>query len=98
MHRLNVTRNDKLSPVQIAQDLMVSAYANEKQMVLVVINYGNEERVLKPEISGFRVKSRADLFLTTGETGVNMKREKVAGLKDGVKIPARGMVTLVLRK
>ncbi|MHA4736728.1 glycoside hydrolase [Dyadobacter sp. MSC1_007] len=98
MHRLNITRNDQLTKEQIAQDLMVTAYANEKQMVLVVINYGNEERVLKPEISGFRVKSGADMFLTTGETGVNMKREKVGNLKDGVKVPSRGMVTLVLRK
>jgi O-glycosyl hydrolase len=95
MHRVNITRNDDLSAEQIAQDLMVSAYTNEKQVVLVVINYANEERVLKPEVSGFRAKG-GDVYLTTGEMKVDMKRSKVENLKDGVKIPARGMVTVVV--
>lgn len=95
MHRLNIMRNDKLTKEQIAQDLMVSAYASEKQVVLVAINYGNEERVLKPEVSGIKVKG-ADVYLTTGEKGVDMRREKIASLKGGVKIPGRGIVTIVL--
>lgn len=98
MHRLNVTRNDGLSAEQIAQDLMVSAYASEKQVVLVAINYGNKERVLKPAVSGLKVKGDAGVYLTTGETGVDMKRGKVGNLKEGVKIPARGMMTVVLEK
>lgn len=97
MHRLNVGRGDSLSKEQIAQDLMVSAYANEKQIVLVAINYGNEDRVLQPKVSGFNVKG-ADVYLTTGEKGVNMRYSKIGNLKDGVKIPARGMVTLVVAK
>lgn len=95
MHRLNISRNDKLTREQIAQDLMVSAYANEKQVVLVAINYGNEERVLRPEVSGLKVK-RAEVYLTTGEKGVDMKREKVGSIKDGVKIPGRGISTLII--
>lgn len=97
MHRLHITRNDGLSPVQIAQDLMVSAYAGDKQVVLVAINYSNEERILKPEISGFKA-SGGDIYLTTGEKGVDMQRSKVGKMKDGVKVPARGMVTVVLQR
>ncbi|GGM75006.1 xylanase [Dyadobacter beijingensis] len=97
MHRLNVERGDKLSDVEIAQDLMVSAYTNEKRIVLVAVNYGNEERVLRPEVNGFKVKG-ADVYLTTGEKGVDMRRSKVKGLKEGVKIPGRGLVTVVLEK
>lgn len=97
MHRLNITRNDGLTPTQIAQDLMVSAYASEKEIVLVVINYSNEERVLKPEISGFKVKG-GEVYLTTGEKGVDMKKGKVGSLKEGVKVPARGLMTVVLKK
>lgn len=97
MDRLKVSRSDKLSKEEIAQDLMVSAYTNEKQIVLVAINYGNEERILRPEVSGFRVKG-ADVYLTTGEVGVDMKRGKVGNLKDGVTVPGRGIVTVVLNK
>lgn len=97
MHRLNITRNDGLTPTQIAQDLMVSAYAGEKEIVLVVINYSNEERVLKPEVGGVKVKS-GEVYLTTGEKGVDMKKGKVGSLKEGVKVPARGMMTVVLKK
>lgn len=97
MHRLNIQRNDKLNKEQIAQDLMVSAYANEKQVVLVAINYGNEERVLRPEVNGFKVKG-AEVYLTTGEKGVDMRRSELGRLKDGVTIPGRGMVTVVLDK
>ena len=97
MHRLNIQRNDKLNKEQIAQDLMVSAYANEKQVVLVAINYGNEERVLRPEVNGFKVKG-GEVYLTTGEKGVDMRRSELGRLKDGVTIPGRGMVTVVLDK
>lgn len=76
---------------------MVSAYAGEKEIVLVVINYSNEERVLKPEISGFKVKG-GEVYLTTEEKGVDMNRSKVGSLKSGVKIPGRGMMTVVLRR
>ncbi|GGH42096.1 xylanase [Dyadobacter endophyticus] len=98
MHRLHIKRQDELSNEQIAQDLMVSAYANEKQMVLVAINYGNEERVLQPEINGFRVKGGADVYLTSGEEGVDMKPSKDESLNDGVKIPGRAIVTVVVNK
>lgn len=97
MHRLNIQRSDNLSKEQIAQDLMVSAYANEKKIVLVAINYGNEERVLRPEVGGFKVKN-AEVYLTTGVKGVDMQRSEVGNLKDGVKIPGRGIVTVVLNK
>lgn len=97
MHRLNIERGDKLSREQIAQDLMVSAYSNEKQVVLVAINYGNEERILKPEIGGLKVKG-AEVYLTTGEKGVNMRHSRTSGTKAGVKIPPRGLVTVVLVK
>lgn len=95
MYRLNIERGDKLSREQIAQDLMVSAYANEKQVVLVAINYGNEERVLRPEVSGFKVKNAA-IYVTTGEKGVDMKNMKAGSLKNGVKIPGRGMATITI--
>lgn len=95
MHRLNIRRSDERSPEQIARDLMVSAFASEKQVVLVAINYSGEARTLRPELNGFRAKN-ADIYLTTGEKGVDMQHQKLADFKSGIKIPARGLVTVIL--
>ena len=98
MNRLQVSRNDKLSPVQIAQDLMVTAYTNEKQIVLVAINYTSEPRTLKPEISNAKFQSNFDQYLTTADKDVNMKFSKGKNLTKGVIVPAKSLVTIVVDK
>ena len=98
MHRLNISRNDKLTPVQIAQDVMVTAYSSEKQVVLVAINYTNEDRVLKLDLTGFKVNNEFQSYVTTGEKDVNMKFKKGQKWRDGVKVPGRGLLTVVLEK
>ena len=98
MQRINVSRNDKLTDVQIAQDVMVTAYANEKQIVLVAINYTSEARTIKPEISNFKVKDSFDEYLTTAEKDVNMKYTKLKNFKSGVELPARSIKTLVINR
>jgi len=97
MHLLNISRNDKLTDEKIAQDVMVSAFANEKQMVLVAINYTSETRILKPEISNFKSGKTFDEYLTTAEKDVNMKFTKRKDLKNGVALPPRSITTYVLK-
>ena len=98
MHRLNVVRSDKLTPVQIAQDVMVTAYSNEKQIVLVAINYTNESRTFKPEIRNFKLTNEYDEYLTTADKDVNMKFKKKNDLSTGTTLPARSITTLVFTK
>ena len=96
MNRLNVVRNDKITPVQIAQDVMVTAYANEKQIVLVAINYTNEARKFKPLISSSKASKTFDQYLTTADKDVNMKSTKGKNLENGVSLPPRSIATFVL--
>ena len=97
MHRLNMTRNDGLSPEKMAQDVMVSAYTDGKQIVLVAINYTAEPRTFKPEISNFKPGKAFDEYLTTADKDVNMKFSKRKDLKKGVALPARSITTYVFQ-
>ncbi|TLV00491.1 glycoside hydrolase [Dyadobacter luticola] len=98
MHRLNIGRNDTLTPVQIAQDVMVSVFSGEKQIVLVVNNYTSEERVLKLDLSGFKVENEFRSYITTAKKGVDMQFGKGKNWRNGVKVPGRGLVTVVLER
>ena len=96
MHRLDLTGNDGLSPEQMAQDVMVSAYTDGKQIVLVAINYTSELRTFKPEISNFKSGKSFDEYLTTADKNVNMKFTKGKNLRAGVTLPPRSIATLVI--
>lgn len=98
MQRLQLTRNDNLTPVQIAQDIMVTAYSSEKQLILVAINYTENQRELKLDLSGFKLKKEFESYTTTAEKGVDMQFEKGKDWENGVKLPARGLVTVVLER
>lgn len=97
MHRLKITRNDGLSPEKIAQDVMVTAYTDEKQIIIVAINYTSESRILKPEISNSKPGNTFDEYLTTADKDVNMKFTKRKDLKKGVALPPRSITTYVLK-
>ncbi len=98
MHRLNITRNDQLTPVQIARDIMVTAYTDEKKIVLVVINYTSEPRTLKPEIQNVKHAKSFAQYVTTSEKGVNMQFSKGADIGKGAVLPQRSITTIVLDK
>jgi O-glycosyl hydrolase len=98
MHRLNIARNDKLSERQIAQDVMISCYSNEKQLVLVVINYTADSKNFKPEIINFKTERAFDTYLTTSGKDINMKFNKGKDLDKGIALPARSITTIVVNK
>ncbi|KAA0990988.1 glycoside hydrolase [Dyadobacter aurulentus] len=98
MQRMEIGRNDNLTPVQIAQDVMVTAYSNEKQVVLVAINYTGNPRDLKLDLTGFKLKKEFESYTTTAEKGVDMRFGKSKDWSKGIAVPARGLVTVVLEK
>ncbi|GGC07311.1 glycoside hydrolase [Dyadobacter sediminis] len=98
MHRLTVKRNDNLTPVQIARNIMVTAYSNEKQVVLVAVNYTEKEQTLKPELTNFKVKNTMETYLTAADKEVNMLHRQVKYERSGVKIPARSLMTIVFER
>ncbi|WP_031528794.1 glycoside hydrolase [Dyadobacter crusticola] len=98
MQRHEIARNDNLTPAQIAQDVMVTAYSSEKKVVLVAINYTENARDLELDLSGFKLKKGFESYTTTGDTGVNMRFGNGKDWKNGVQLPGRGLVTVVLEK
>jgi len=98
MHRLEIKRSDNLSPVQIAQNVMVTAYSNEKQVVLVAINYTGQEQTLNPNLTNLKAKHTVETYLTTADKEVNMQHRQVKTEKSGMKMPARSMMTVVFER
>lgn len=98
MQRLNLSRNDKLTKEQIARDVMVTAFVNEKQLVLVAVNYTSENRTFKPEIGNFKFGNEFEEYLTTADKDVNMKFTKSKNITTGTNLPARSITTFVLTK
>ena len=98
MYRLVLSRNDKLNKAEIAQDVMVTAYADESKIVLVAVNYTSESRIFKPDIRNFKVENKFDEYQTTGDKDVNMKFTKGENLPAGTTLPARSITTFVLHK
>ncbi len=57
MKRLLTNRNDGLTPTQVAQDVMISAFTGGKdKLVIVLINYTLQARSIKPVLTGFTIK------------------------------------------
>ncbi len=95
MSRIVVVRNDGLSKVERAQDLMVSAFANEKQVVLVAVNYSSEPRIMQPEGDFVKKKGSFSTYLTSADTAVNMQRTIIKRGNSTITVPARSMMTIV---
>ena len=95
MHRLQTTRSDKLDALADAQEVMVSAYANEKgKLVVVAINYQPEERDLQLQLKNFKRQDTYKRFLTTAAPDDNLKAYPAGKLKSGIKLPPRSITTL----
>jgi O-glycosyl hydrolase len=97
MYRLQAQRSDNLDPVAAAQDVMVSAYTDDKgKLVMVAINYQAEERKLQLDLKNFRNKTTYKSYLTTASPDDNLKLQAGGNIKSGVALPARSITTLVL--
>jgi hypothetical protein len=66
--------------------------------VLVAINYTPKEGILKLNLAEFKVMNEFQSYVTTGEKDVNMKFGQEKDWRDGVKVPRRGLVTVVLER
>jgi O-glycosyl hydrolase len=98
MHRLDITRNDQLTREAIARDVMVTAYTDEKQLVLVAVNYTSEPRLIRPEITGIKLRARYDRYDTSAEPNKDMTHSQHSGISAGVLILPRSLTTIVLDK
>ncbi|MES2377569.1 MAG: glycoside hydrolase [Bacteroidota bacterium] len=96
MKRLITTRNDGLSPVQVAQDVMVSAFAVGKdKLVMVVINYTEENRLVTPDLKNFKSVKNYRTYTTSANAGDDLKPSAVINLNGAISLQPRSITTIV---
>jgi len=95
MKRIVTERSDKLNDIQAAQDIMLSAFTDDKKIVAVCINYTKTEKQISLQAPGFAKAKKIDQYLTTAAAGDNMKHYLLNSAND-IKLPARSIATFVL--
>lgn len=97
MHRLLIKRSDNLSPVAAAQSVMVSAYTDEKnKLVLVAINYETEAKALQLAVKNYAKGASYQRYVTTAAPDENMKHYPAGKIKEQIPLPPRSITTLVI--
>jgi O-glycosyl hydrolase len=97
MHRLLTDRSDHLTPLEEAQQLMVSSFADDKgKLVIVITNYSNMSKTVKIDLKNFKSKVVLDKYITSSDENMNMKLFSAQNFKNGVNLPSKSIVTLVL--
>ena len=91
MKRIEVGLKPALSLQKQAEQLMVSAYTDGKQVVCVVVNPLGEEKVLHPSFESVTTES-----VTAYITDESRNLEKESDGSDKWKIPPRAVVTVVI--
>lgn len=98
MQRLQVQRSDNATAIAAAQQVMVSAFTNQKgKMVVIAINYTQEEQPLHLNLANTTVKT-VKSYTTTAAATDNMKAAVVKNINEGVMLPARSITTFVINE
>jgi O-glycosyl hydrolase len=95
MQRIITERNDTLSLLQQAQDIMLSAFASESKLTVVIINYTSSARTIELKIPGTKKIKQVQRYSTSAEKGEDMKTSSIKSL-DKVELQPRSITTLVV--
>jgi O-glycosyl hydrolase len=95
MQRIVITRSDNLDDIKAAKDVMVSAFASKKQLVIVAINYTKENKEIALDMPSVRKIKTMKQFVTTANAGDDMKQYPVADTKT-MLLPSRSITTVVM--
>lgn len=98
MKRVVINRSDEGGPdYKPEQDVMVSAFANNKTVVVVAINYASAARSIDLQLPRSRRNQNRTRYLTTGEDKINMQPENIKTNQD-LLLPPRSISTIVIPK
>ncbi|MBC7399247.1 MAG: beta-glycosidase [Mucilaginibacter sp.] len=96
MIRLITTRNDGLAPLQVAQDVMVSAFAwGEDKLVMVVINYTEQTRLISPDLKNFKLIKTYRTYTTSANVGDDLKPSAAQTITVPINLQPRSITTVV---
>lgn len=92
MQRVDVEFLKKTEPEDQANQVMVSAFKNENELVLVAINYSNTERPLKIDLNTKSVKKRVKSYITSNTKNLQMVETDF----DNISLEPRSVTTIVI--
>ncbi len=97
MTRIAVSRSDKLTEAKSIDNLLVSAYKSDDEMVLVLVNQLNREEVVR--ISGLSTDfNEMKVYQTTAKESDNLSFKGSVKTDEVIKMPKRSLVTLVAKR
>lgn len=95
MQRIVTERNDGLSLIQQAQDIMLSAFANTNTLTVVLINYKTSAAKIDLLIPAVKEAKQIKRYTTSAEKGEEMKYASQQSLS-GIELSPRSITTLVI--
>ena len=93
MKRIVTSRSDGLSDMEAAQDLMVSAFTGDKQVVIVAINYTSDNRNIS--FKGIEKYKACTQYITTALNDDNMKAQPLTSVSN-IQLHPRSIATFVV--
>lgn len=97
MQRIHTERSDKLTDLQAAQDVMFSAYTDDKgKVVVVAINYTGAEKPVKLDLKNSGKVNKIKRYITSAAENDNLKPYPEQRITDTIMLPARSVTTMVI--
>lgn len=97
MKRIVTARSDGLNSTSTAQDVMLSAFAGKKELVIVAVNYTTLSRDIEVEALGVKKMKGIKQYITTASAEDNMKLYPLASLKN-ITLKPRSITTIVVKR
>lgn len=97
MKRIIPDRSDSADAVKVAQDVMLSAFASKKEIVVVAVNYTSSDKTIALDLRGAKKIKSARQYVTTASAEDNMKRYPLAS-PAAIPLKPRSITTVVLEQ
>ncbi|WP_239970637.1 glycoside hydrolase [Confluentibacter citreus] len=97
MKRIHTSRSDKKSPEEALEGVLQSAYMNEDEIVLVLVNQFKVSKDIK--ISGIPKEFKTmEVYQTTDVSDINLKKVSTLGIDEVITLPKKSLTTCVLKR
>ena len=93
MKRIIIQRSDGLDDIKAAESIMLSAFSNNKQLVVVAINYATTSNTIA--LQGFKKIKSCKAYITTANRGDNMKAMLLPSINN-IALQPRSITTIVV--
>lgn len=97
MTRLTTSRNDGRDAVEVAQDVMVSAFSGgADKLVMVLVNYTDQPRTILPELKNFKGIKSYRTYVTTADVNANLRPSAEQKFSGAFSLAPRSVTTITM--